>query len=475
MKTKWTYFSKSATILLVLLSTVSSTALGQQMTGLLNSDRYDKIPKMGYGMSFTFHPKDKVSLKKYCPTPRNQGNMSSCVGWATGYGAYTISYCKQKNITNQYKKDKAAFNALYIYNKILPRNGTCKTGTYIDHALNVLYDYGDCNYSSFVPYDCIEKPSYIHDTEAQNYKIKDYQCLFYSNDNPEDKISNTIYSLHYGKPVIISFKVTTSFKKHKGRLWERQPYEKDAGLHAMVVVGYDDKRGVFEIMNSWGTEWGNNGFFEISYADYGASVNNAFQMMLSGDASGKMIKGDFHINRHFTWNEETQEHIFTEIKPTFNAKKGEYNVNVNYDSYFKIIASNMTQDCYVYIFSYKPDGSSEVLFPLVDQYGVEQIPRVWSDQVSVQLPYDDIGIRADQKGTDYLCVLFSTQRIDNLKEQLKELHKSAFIDLYSAMKRVFGATLVDRKHIYYKNNLMSVTANVGDGYIVPIILKADVR
>jgi hypothetical protein len=37
------------------------------------------------------------------------------------------------------------------------------------------------------------------------------------------------------------------------------------GGHAMVIVGYSERRQAFKVMNSWGTEWGDGGFGWISY------------------------------------------------------------------------------------------------------------------------------------------------------------------------------------------------------------------
>ena len=42
------------------------------------------------------------------------------------------------------------------------------------------------------------------------------------------------------------------------------PGEENLGGHALCVIGYDDQAKRFEIINSWGTGWGNNGFFTIS-------------------------------------------------------------------------------------------------------------------------------------------------------------------------------------------------------------------
>ena len=42
-------------------------------------------------------------------------------------------------------------------------------------------------------------------------------------------------------------------------------YIGDEGGHAMVIAGYDDSRGAFCIINSWGSVWGDNGYAWVGY------------------------------------------------------------------------------------------------------------------------------------------------------------------------------------------------------------------
>jgi C1A family cysteine protease len=39
----------------------------------------------------------------------------------------------------------------------------------------------------------------------------------------------------------------------------------ESGGHAMTIVGYDDTKNAFRIVNSWANTWGDNGFAWISY------------------------------------------------------------------------------------------------------------------------------------------------------------------------------------------------------------------
>ncbi len=50
------------------------------------------------------------------------------------------------------------------------------------------------------------------------------------------------------------------------------------GGHAMCVIGYDDRKegGAFQIMNSWGQDWGNNGVAWVLYKDFKHFVREAY-------------------------------------------------------------------------------------------------------------------------------------------------------------------------------------------------------
>jgi hypothetical protein len=38
--------------------------------------------------------------------------------------------------------------------------------------------------------------------------------------------------------------------------------------HMMTLVGYDDTKAAWRVMNSWGTGWGDNGFFWLAYETF---------------------------------------------------------------------------------------------------------------------------------------------------------------------------------------------------------------
>jgi parallel beta-helix repeat protein len=64
--------------------------------------------------------------------------------------------------------------------------------------------------------------------------------------------------------------VVMGIGSYYGGYWDGDIYRctNDNGTnHALVVVGYDDAGGYWIIKNSWGTDWGDNGYFKVGYGE----------------------------------------------------------------------------------------------------------------------------------------------------------------------------------------------------------------
>lgn len=78
-----------------------------------------------------------------------------------------------------------------------------------------------------------------------------------------DGLKNALYA--YG-PVIVDIEVYQDFYYYKGGVYS---YSSGSylGYHAILLVGYDDVTQAFIAKNSWGTGWGEAGYFRISYSE----------------------------------------------------------------------------------------------------------------------------------------------------------------------------------------------------------------
>ena len=75
--------------------------------------------------------------------------------------------------------------------------------------------------------------------------------------------------LSRGFPFVFGFQVFESFESQEvassGIMPMPQANEKIVGGHAVLAVGFDEKKQIFIIRNSWGNKWGNKGYFTMPY------------------------------------------------------------------------------------------------------------------------------------------------------------------------------------------------------------------
>lgn len=73
-----------------------------------------------------------------------------------------------------------------------------------------------------------------------------------------------------GYPFVFGFTVYESFESQEvaktGVVPMPAPGEQVLGGHAVMAVGYDDSAQTFLVRNSWGTGWGQDGYFTMPYA-----------------------------------------------------------------------------------------------------------------------------------------------------------------------------------------------------------------
>ncbi len=90
-------------------------------------------------------------------------------------------------------------------------------------------------------------------------------------------------------PLAVSMGILSSY----GGYWDGDIYRCtiDIGTnHAVVIVGYDDAGGYWWVRNSWGTGWGDNGYFKLGYGE--CSVEQYVYYALAGSSGGDSYEPD---------------------------------------------------------------------------------------------------------------------------------------------------------------------------------------
>lgn len=218
-------------------------------------DAYDQFPK---APKYRAVLPERVDLAARFPQPGSQGNQGSCVAWAVAYGAR--SYYEGLGL-GQGVGPQSAFSPAYVYNQIRSNPSDCLAGSNIENALNLLKTQGVPRLEEF-PYsdeNCSRLPSSRVRASAAVNSIRGWRSIRYG------QIETVKGELYRGNPVIVGMNVTDSFHKVRGAMIFSDVNSTVRGGHAMTIVGYDDQKGAFKLLNSWGTTWGDGGYGWVDY------------------------------------------------------------------------------------------------------------------------------------------------------------------------------------------------------------------
>lgn len=259
--------------LLLLISLIPPALQGQDPfdrdPGLLfNDSAILRLPEYPAGER-SREPGQNVDLSANCPTPGNQCEQSSCVGWAICY-ALTIRWAWEQNITDQTIIDQYLFSPSYIFNQI-KEGRDCKSGAYLHKGLDLIRTQGVSLFTEF-PYlcsDCSQLPDEKQMIAAGIHKITGSERVFGPGEADDFALLKLLYALDWHNPVIVGMIITPDFhtlKKGNGP-WRPSPAGGDLAGHALVVVGYDEDTRMLTLFNSFGPDWGDDGFIKMSF-DY---------------------------------------------------------------------------------------------------------------------------------------------------------------------------------------------------------------
>lgn len=68
-------------------------------------------------------------------------------------------------------------------------------------------------------------------------------------------------------PVCVAVKADFDFVFYKDGIFDKEIEENPSINHAILLIGMDNEKNYWTIQNSWGKEWGNNGFMDIFIKD----------------------------------------------------------------------------------------------------------------------------------------------------------------------------------------------------------------
>lgn len=254
--------------------------------------------------------KTAYSFESYLPPVGDQYNTYSCVGWATTYYGLTIVKRMEQGM------QIPPFSPWSPYNRYQFRENKrsfCKEGCTVEGVLNIIRDEGVPSINSYEYQSCAIDSSY----NRYNDKLFNWMKIAASTNQMKSSILNNC-------PVIICFDVAqgdngnynlrNKFIDSNGvlqmTLFRSKSYR--VGGHAMCVVGFNDtiSGGAFKVVNSWGKNWGKNGFCWLKYSDLDY-VRSSF-VMKSENRFESNDKNKF-ITKSLEWFNSTDSTLYLSV------------------------------------------------------------------------------------------------------------------------------------------------------------------
>ncbi len=402
----------------------SSMARGADLSPKVFSEAYVFEPLSATGNTLP----ERVTLEQYAPTRKSQGEQGSCVGWGSAYATRTIL----EAVATGKNPDNIAFSPSFLYNQI--GLAGCQ-GSYVQRAMDNMLQVGSLPFTEF-PYtdkSCSKKPNSAELQEAGQYKMRGSNRLTKKENDLEIDMLAMKQNIAHKAPVVIGMMVGGSFMQDMmgQKVWK--PTQSDMkmrgfGGHCMAVIGYDDylEGGAFQLMNSWGEEWGQNGLAWVRYADFKHFAKEAYGVFPLRDAR-KPANTVFSAKIGLMLNESKQNiafklvagaaagNVFESVQALNKAdKKG---------SKFKIQVTN-SEECYTYVFA-EENNASKVLFPYTKKHspycgitGTRLFPKDYS-----MFP-DAVGAK------DYMAVVMTKQAIDSdaLNKRINNSKRATFAE-----------------------------------------------
>ncbi|MFM7681126.1 MAG: C1 family peptidase [Bacteroidota bacterium] len=450
------------------------------------------------------------SHSKYMTEIGNQKSFSNCVGWATAY--YGGSYLFKDTAATEIEQ---YFSPFFVYNVLKnPFDKECKTGLFIRSALDFSKNIGMVPLQNY-PAICLqtERPALgLNKISLQNqstylrlrkiaaqYRIGDYHDL--GTTNFEEKAKQ---ALNQNKAIVVGIRfqksMIKSFAPWNGIL------DGELGGHAMNVVGYNDTLygGSFQLINSWGDDWGDNGNMFVRYEDLykclevayvmergtsdtldGVNMKNTTFKLSVRSSSGEVVMSKFENKKiPYPVSEFYVPVLFdnTEISAEMIAKdrKKQRTRTMNYT-----IQASANRTLYAYVFRELVNNEIELMYPTKNEDD-NKISKNINGTRTNRIPHDtkkflnhSLAIESqgyDRVNSSKILVLMSSEKLDI--NEITPYLKEKYANLRVFTHEVFGKKInyLDG-YLQPSNDGKSISYEINEltNAIFPVIIDLDFK
>lgn len=187
---------------------------------------------------------------------KDQGQTNTCVGQSCTYLKEVQEYFEHKAVFE--------FDANKLYEDCKKIDDYPGDGTFLRIGLKILFNDGLSANGLSTP---------------ERYKISSYARL--------EGVEDMKYALASTGPIVVGIKVYENMENVKEDGFVPESEGSFLGGHAVMITGYDDTRGGFRMVNSWGKEWGIDGTAWLSYNFIEQNMMDAWSAIDTDDPVAK--------------------------------------------------------------------------------------------------------------------------------------------------------------------------------------------
>jgi len=424
---------------------------------IFNDDEYKNAPIKAQLMRGDYKVPPSASIKQFSPRMGDQLSYHTSVAWAIAWQARTLLYARNHELDNLDARNESIFAPAYLYSKA-QGDTDCYAGITLEAGLKAAKTHGMPFFRDYI-YFC-GGPNDQDITElASKHTITDYSKVFELHDTDDRKKQLVKKSISEGWPVIIGMNTPPSFSRAKEFWQPTENPEKQYVGHALCVVGYDDNKygGAFEVANSWGGNWGNDGFMWIRYQDFADYVRYGYEIFVAPKEKEYRLQGKVVFKL-----------ASNESMPVVNNGAGKYKMRDTYTSGTQFQVFVTTEDpAFVYIFGSDLTNSCFQIFP----HEKSVSPALTYKSSHIAIPDEQHFIEFDNTaGTDFLCVIYSRDELD-IEGIISQVEKSKGT-FQEKVEQVIGEHLLNSS-VNWSENQISFDTKTQNGSVVAVMIEID--
>ena len=307
--------------------------------------------------------------------------------------------------------------------------GTHEWGTYMEDAANYLVDYG-------VPDEaCWPYPKEKHDCpcdttspdwQNRTVKITNWHYL------PENRDAIKTALINYG-PVVAYFDVFEDFMYYFGGIYKHR-WGAPSGGHWIAIIGYNDNQGCWICENSYGVQWGEEGYFRIKYGECNIEKHAIYLEDVYGNFPIKYVDDN---NTAGPWD-GTPEYPYQHIQDGIDNVFEGYTIYVKNGTYYENVLVNKT----INLDGEKPSST------IIDGGGVGNVVAITAENVRLS------GFTIQNGGNDLFDAgiktrLYWTNGSSEIKNNIIKNNKQGIYLYWSSWNEIRGNIIEDNSNGIY--------------------------